>query len=62
VLSKGKVRPLHQQNELNNGLSLNWKRNEKLSTLAVGEAVVSKPMQNTNCGKIGVKNTNLFQS
>jgi len=42
-LSEGKVRLLHQQNELNENLSLNHKRNGKISTPAIGEASTQRP-------------------
>jgi hypothetical protein len=55
VLSAGKVLLLHQQNELNETLSLNWKRNEQLPTSAVGEAIASKSGRNTNCGELTIR-------
>lgn len=52
MLSEGKVLLLHKQNELNEILSLNWKRNEQLSTSAVDEAVASKPHSTPTCSEL----------
>ncbi|MGN6248526.1 MAG: hypothetical protein ACTHNG_09215 [Ginsengibacter sp.] len=34
---------------------MNWKRNEQLSTLAVGEAIASNATLNTNVRRTGIK-------